>query len=162
MDAVADFQFGNGNNDFFRNAIGAADHFDLALNQLQHAADLDARAQVFAFQTHGHVNVNDEVHVQRGVGHRVALDVAGQHLHGLAVKAQLVVAGEEVALAQAGGQIGALDGDGLAVFALLVDNGGNKPVAAQFTRGALAGFRLADGVDNRTGGVCVHRRKPFI
>ncbi len=146
MDAVADVQPGQVDEDAFRNRIRPAPHLDRVTDDVEHAAALDAGAFLVVFEHHLDVDVEPggfaeahEIDMDGAVGDRVHLQVAGQHPVFFAADLDLEHAGEEAGAPDLVQQVQGVDGNQHRFFLVAVNHARNPAGAADRPGRALAG-----------------------
>ena len=161
VQAVADFQAVQVALDIVGNVVGRAEHLDLMPDDVDHAAELQARRIFLAAEAdrnrdpHARAGLEPhEIDMDRTVGDRIDLDGAGQDPHLLAADVQhhqgLEHGARVVQLAE--GALVDLHGLGIAFSA--IDNAGNLALAAHLIGRALAprGARFGGEFEHLTHG----------
>ena len=148
MDRIADVEGQLGQIDFEagRDVVGAAVDLDLVAHHVEQTAALEALALLFADEADRHVDVDlgigadpQEVDVQRVVGDRVELQIAGQDAVGLAADLEVDQGREEGAGVDLLTQLERVERDHLRGLLGAVDHGRNASFAAHGPGGPLSG-----------------------
>ena len=145
VDRIADLQPVERDVDFVRDVRRVADQLELVLDDVEHAAALEARRLVFIVEAHGHRDVNlgvladaQEIDVDRPARDRVEVDRLRQGPVRLALEVDHHDRVHEVAGREHLGQKLLLDMDREGLFLFAVNHGGYPSIAAQCSGGSLA------------------------
>ena len=153
--AVADLRLGQVDLEAFGDAIGLRHHLDLAADDVQHAAGLQARAGVLIQEHHGDADADArtrrnalEIHMDGTVGYGVELHVAHD---GALRRAVLHRHLEEVRLPAALGQflhhVTGVQGDQRRLLLRPIDNCGDQSPTPGRARRPLTGTLARHGLD---------------
>src|SRR5690606_19512111 len=132
--------------DILRNVVRLAEELDLVAHDVQHAALLQAGALILLEEQHRDEDADSrtladalEIDMDRPVGDRIELHVAGQNPLRLAVEFDVQQAGEEVALLQFLQQVTAFHRDQFRGLLFTVDDPRHATLQSRCAGGPLAG-----------------------
>src|SRR5690606_19613764 len=133
-------------NQLLGNLVSGSDEPYLVPHDVERAAPFDAGGNALARETHADCNADElalfdpeEIEMRRLVGHRMKLDILGEHELALALVLQRNRARQEIARLQGLVDGGFVDRDRHRIALATIENAGNTVLTAGFTRAAAAG-----------------------
>ena len=146
MRRIADVAAGQVDLELRRYRIRLAGHLDFVTHHVEHAAALEAGRLLLVEEHHGHHDVDlgippdpKEIDMDRPVGDRVELQVAGQDPLAAAADLNVEQRGKEAAAADLAPQVLGVQGDQNRVLLGAIDDARNAPGAARGAGGPLSG-----------------------
>jgi hypothetical protein len=145
VDRIADFEAGQVDMDLVRDMRRIALDLELVLDDVEHAAALEARRFLVIVEAHRHRDMDlgvladaQEIDVDRPARHRVEIDRLGQRTMGLALVIDHHDRVHEVTRRKHFDEKLLLDMDRERLFLFAVDHGGDPAISAQCPGGSLA------------------------